>query len=86
MQEKSLEKGNEKRICASIFFNRMSRSGELNKMSAFLMLVVFTLTLSVANLSSSDYVPSTSVASVSKLIWRLLVAGFKFQELIVYAW
>lgn len=50
------------------------------------MLVVFTLTLSVANLSSSDYVPSTSVASVSKLIWRLLVAGFKFQELIVYAW
>lgn len=44
----------------------MSRSGELNKMSAFWMLVVFTLTLNVVNLLSSAYVPSTSVASVSK--------------------
>lgn len=49
------------------FFNKMPRSGELNTISAFRMLIVFALTLNVTNPLSSAYVPGASVASVSRV-------------------
>lgn len=48
------------------FFNKMPRPGELNKISAFRMLIVFALTLNVTNPLSSAHVPGASAASVSK--------------------
>lgn len=49
-----------------LFCNKMARPDELNEMSAFLMLIVFSLILNGTIPLSSIWVPSATMASVGR--------------------